>query len=263
MRRSLTRTLLTSLFVFLLAASAAAQSDEDVQAVEAILEYSLVDNVLSGQAEAFMGAVASVVGSDAELDSVGLEQIVNEEFSSARMREDVVNTLIASSLPVVLGEVSELLSNGSIRQVSDLLADYEPPETLEEYVQALQVETPPQERIELIAGLADANQAAGFYLLLDETAREAAHDVASVVTDGDAPAFTELDEAVAQQQLQRGFQFAVVSFLHRYRPVGDELIAAATEEYRSSAGQWYVENYSLALAESIRLAALRVLERIG
>lgn len=236
-------------------------AQDDVAAIESILEYSLVENVLSGQSSAFLMAVSDVVGSTVDLEARGVPTIVAEEFAPERMREDVVSALLRSALPVVVGEVSEMLRSGAIGQVSDLLADYEPPESLETFMEALQDEAPPRERVALIAGLAEAQQVAGVYLLLDERARESAHAVAAVLTNG-APEFEPLEESVEAEQLQRGFQFAVVSSLQRYRPVSDELVASATAEYESAPGQWYVENYSLALAESIRLAALRVVERL-
>ncbi len=239
-----------------------ALAQDELAAIELILEYSLVDNVLEGQATAFLVALEQVVGSEVDLESAGVERVVGEEFALDRMRKDVVDLLRESSVPVVLEEVSELLSTSSIAQVSDLLADYEPPETLEAFVQTLQAKPPPRERVALLAGLAEAQQAAGFYLLLDETTREGAHELAAVLTEDRSPPYDALEDSVAEEQLERGHQFAVVSFLHRYRPVEDTLIASATSDYRTRQGQWYVENYSLALAGSIRRAALRVVERL-
>ncbi|MEM7415664.1 MAG: hypothetical protein AAF389_09235 [Gemmatimonadota bacterium] len=235
---------------------------DDGAAIEAILDYSLVDNILGGQSAAFLMALSEVVGPSVDLEAAGVATVVAEEFAPERMRDDVVGAMLQSALPVVVGEVSEMLRDGAIGQVSSLLAEYEPPESLEAFVDGLQREGPPRERVELIASLADAQQAAGFYLLLDERARESAHEVAAALTGGGSPEYEPLDEAVEMEQLQRGFQFAIVSFLHRYRPVDDELVASATAEYETAPGQWYVENYSLALAESIRLAALRVVERV-
>ena len=123
-------------------------------------------------------------------------------------------------------------------------------------------EREPEERVALMRGLADAQQVAGVYLLLDETTREGAHRVASALTDGRSPPYLAVEAAFAEEELERGLQFAIVSSLHRFRPVGDELVASATAEYRTSPGQRYVESYSLALASSIRLAALRVLDRL-
>lgn len=239
-----------------------AQAPADMEALEAILEYSLVDNILSGQAMAFSNAVRGVVGTSEDRDLDELDRFVSEEFAPDRMRADVISAMYEASLPIVLEELSRLLTVGAIGQVRDIVDAYDPPETLEAYVQTLQAQPPPEERVVLMAALADAQQAAGFYLLLDESAREGAHQVARALTHGQAAAYEPLAEAVIQSQLQRGFQFAVVSFLHRYRPVEDELVAGATADYQTAAGQWYVENYSLALAESIRLAAMRVRDRL-
>ena len=100
--------------------------------------------------------------------------------------------------------------------------------------------------------------AASFYLLLDERVREEAHRVAAIVTGGRSPQYRDLDPAVEREQLQRGRQFAVVSYLHRFGPVEDALVEAATADYGTPAGQRYVEAFSLAVAGSIQLAGLRV-----
>lgn len=256
------RPILGAFALALLSAPIAAQTESAAATLDLILEYSLVENILGGQSEAFILAVQQAGGSttDARLDE--LTRVVSEEFASNRMRQDVVSSMYEASLPVILESLSVLLTTGSIAEVTDITGNYEPPESLEEYLSTFEGNPPPEARVALIAALADAQEAAGFYLLLDEAAREGAHEVASAMTEGASPGFEPLEESVIQDQLQRGFQFAVLSFLHRYRPVEDSLVASATAEYQTEAGQWYVVNYSTALAESIRLAASRVADRL-
>ena len=99
-------------------------AQEDVEAIEVILGYSLVDDVLAEQADAFLGVLAQVAGGGAA--SPEIEQVVREEFDPARLRGYVVEELRETSSPPELREISELLRNGAIGQVSDLVVGYEP-----------------------------------------------------------------------------------------------------------------------------------------
>lgn len=251
------------LATLLLAIPVNGTAQQDLEAIEVILDYSLVDNVLEGQAAAFLVALEEVLGVDVDFESATVERVVREEFAPDRMRTYIVEELQATSLPAELTEISGLLQDGAIGQVSDLVADYEPSESFEAFMRSLQTSPPREDRVDLLAELADAQQLAGLYLLLDETIREGAHRVASIITDGESPPYVELERSIEEEQLQRGRQFAVASYLHRFRPVDDSLVASATADYLTGPGQSYVERYSLALAEAIQLAALRVSGRLS
>jgi hypothetical protein len=218
--------------------------------------------VLEGQVDAFLTELQELLGAD-DVASGRVERIVREEFAPDRMRDRVAEELEARSLPAELEEAAALLRGGAIGRVSDLVARYDPPESFEAFVAALRTSPPSQERVQRLAEFADAQQAASLYLLLDETLRKGAHRVASVTTGGESPPYAELDPATVRERLERGRQFAVLSYLHRFRPVDAELLASATADYRTTRGRWFVETYSLALAESIQLAALRVAGRVG
>jgi hypothetical protein len=233
---------------------------EDLEAIEVILGYSLVDDVLSEQADAFLGVLEQIAGGG--VASPEIEQVVREEFDPTRLRGYVVEELRGTSLPSELTEIADLLRNGAIGQVSDLVVGYEPPESFQVFVITLETSPPPEERVEVLAQLADAQQASGFYLLLDETIREGAHRVLSVLTDGSSPPYAPLELSVEAEQLRRGRQFTIVSYLHRFGRVDDALVQAATMDYRTETGQRYVERYSLSLAEALQLAALRVAGRL-
>ena len=238
-----------------------ARAQDDLAAIEVILGYSLVEPVLEGQAESFLLALSPLIGTEHE--TTGIERVVREEFAADRIRTYVVDAFLVGSLPEELAEGAELLRNGAIGRVSQLVAEYEPPETLEAFIQAMRATPPRADRVDLLSQFADAQQAASFYLLLDETLRKGAHRVASVVTEDDHSEYVELAPSARGEQLRRGRQFAVVSYLHRFRPVGDDLVTAATQDYLTHAGQWYVRIYSLALADAIQLAALRVAGRLS
>mgnify|MGYP006278274311 FL=1 len=253
--------LLASLLLFALPAEGGAQ--EDSEAIQELLDYSLVENVLDGRADAFLTELRELLGPDVDFASGRVERIVREEFASDRIRGYVAEQLKVNSLPAELEEAAALLRGGAIGRVSDLVARYDPPESFEAFVAGLRNSPPAQERVQLLAEFTDAQQAASLYLLLDETVRRGAHRVASVMTGGGSPPYAELDPAAVRERLQRGRQLAVLSYLHRFRPVEAELLASATADYRTSRGRWFVEAYSLALAESIQLAGLRVAGRLS
>ncbi len=237
-------------------------TEDKLTAIEVILDVSLVDNVLQGQGPAFLLALDRIESADIDFDSAGLRQIVADEFASERMRRDVVWALQTSAKTPMLEDIAVLMSEGSIGQLSEVLADYEPPESFDVYMRSLDASPAPRQRIELLAELADAQHAASLYLLLDESIREEAHRVAAFMTDGESPPYTELADSVTQRELNKGRQFAIAASLHRFRPVGDTLVAAAAADYRTEAGQEYVRTFSMALAESIQRATRRVIQRL-
>ncbi len=238
-------------------------AQDDSVAIEVILESSFADDVLMGQAEAFLFALGQVTESAGEVVGGEAEAIVREEFAPDRLRGHVIDALRERARVEELVEASELFLNGPIGRVNGLVATYEPDESLDVFMRSLRSTPPRPERVDVLTELADAQQTAVFYLLLDETAREGAHRVASLITDGRSASYEELAPASREEQLRRGREFAVATYLHRLQPVDDSLAASAAEAYRSERGQWFVETYARALADALQLAALRVAGRLS
>ena len=63
-------------------------------------------------------------------------------------------------------------------------------------------------------------------------------------------------------RLDQSFQAVVVQFLYRYQGVPDDVIERATAEARTDAGRWFVETYSLGVAEALRAAGSRVAQQL-
>src|SRR5690606_7215994 len=141
---------------------------------------------------------------------------------------------------------------------ADLMAmrEAEPSETLEQYALRLQSEPPPEPRVMVIAEWVQVQKAADFFLAVQEGQRAAAHTIAAALGDA-APAYEPLTQGAVAQQLQQYFGVALVSFLQMFERAPDDLIARATADYASPAGQWYVDAYSLGLLEAIESAAGR------
>lgn len=238
-------------------------AQERSEALDVLLEYALADDVLGGQAASFLQAIDEVGGGRIDPNSTGIAALVLEEFAAERLHAYAIEALDQALSTPELEAITTLLEEGAIGELSDMVADFEPEESLEAFARTLATAPPPQDRVELLTRFADAQHAAALYLLVDERVREAAHRVASIATGGQTPPYRNLDPLVERDQLQRGRQFAVLSYLHRLRPAGDALVASATAAYLTSYGQLYVESLSLAMAEAIQLAGLRVAGRLS
>jgi hypothetical protein len=110
-------------------------------------------------------------------------------------------------------------------------------------------------------GWAEAQRSGEFFVLVQEALREAAYHVAETLRD-DAPQFAPLTGDQLAISLQSSLGASVIRFLHGLEPVPDALMARGTREFRSSAGQWFAEAYALGVAQAIREAGNRVVERL-
>lgn len=238
------------------------ESSSGSEPIDVILQYSMIDNVVQGQGAAVMAQLREgLPGHDEE--TIGeLEALVLEEYSVDLLRADVRQFMLDQSLPVILDDLVGWLGTGAQAEIREIEDSYEPPESLQEYAQGLASNPPPEARILLVAEWARVQGAGDFYVLLQEAARQAAQEMARLV-DPASPAYTPLTEELYLQQVQQGFQFALVSFLHRFRPASDELIRTAITEYERESGQWYAEAYSFGVAEAIRSAGRRVQARLN
>lgn len=110
-------------------------------------------------------------------------------------------------------------------------------------------------------GIAAAQAAGDFFVLVGERTREAAHRIAAA-KDPTLGAFEAISDEEWAQRSQSNFMGVVVSFLHRYESVSDELMAEALEEWKSDAGVWYVRAYSEALGETAVAAGVALAAEI-
>lgn len=224
--------------------------------VEALLDLSQVESIVGGRAPAFTRQVALLAGdlTDAELGR--LVPAVTAAFAPELLRADIASFL-AEEAPA--GTIDTLLAwhrDGATAELLRLSRSYTPPRTLDEYARALTTDPPPEERVRGMVEWVEAQGAGDFFVLLEESLTQAAHTVLAELRPG-SPSFRPLAGEPLFSQLDASFNAAVATFLRSLEPVPDDVIRRATAEYASEAGRWYVENYSLAVAEAMRAAGSR------
>ena len=233
-----------------------------VSAVDQLLDRSGLESIISARAGAFTRQVALLAGdlNDEELER--LVPAVQSAFASESLRE-TASSFIESEAPND-GTVSEVLgwiaggANAEVRRVVDA---YEPPFTLQEYTQSLTTSPPEGDRIRLVAEWARIQGAGDFFVLLEEALNEAAHAVWAEFRP-DAPPFAPARGGALRTRLMDSFNASVVSLLYSHETVPDSVLQEATVEYATDAGQWYVQAYSLAVAEAMRTAGQRVVTEL-
>lgn len=149
---------------------------------------------------------------------------------------------------------ARLLETGAIASV-DAARDASPPSvTLDEYVAGLEEHPPTQARIQLMNQVV-AGQAAGpAQILLAERIREASHRIARA-TGAEVEPFAPLTQADWVTRAEEAHRETLISFLHQYENVPDELLEARVQDWITDAGAWLSEAYSVALAETVSVAA--------
>jgi hypothetical protein len=233
------------------------------EAIDRLLEHARVETIVSARAGAFTRQVALLAEdlTDAELER--LVPAVQEAFAPELLRADV-RSFIAWEAPdeEMVGEALRMLESGANAEMRRVVDAYEPPLDLQAYMRALLATPPDSDRVDVIVEWTRTQGTGDFYVLLDESLRQAAFEVWATFRP-DAPRFQPATGAELQARLVDSFNASVVSFLRAYEPVPDSLLAAATEELASPAGQWYVEAYSLGVAAAMRAAGRRVVAALA
>lgn len=229
--------------------------------IERVLEHSRIESIVAGRAATFTRRVALMAGDLTDPELERLVPAVRAAFAPEPMRRDVAAFMEAQAPAGMLTDLLAMLESGAHAELTRIRRGYEPPLSLEEYARSMMETPPPDERVRLVVEWTEVQGAAGFYVLMDEALTEAANAVVAVLRP-DAPAFEPLAGPELQARLDDSFNGAVVSFLRGLEPVPDEVLRAATEEYAGETGQWYVESYSLGVAEAMRNAGARVVESL-
>jgi hypothetical protein len=244
------------------ASPAFAQTDAGLtQYLDVILEQSKAEDVLGGQAQAMVEQLQAA-GTDVDPDALASTlALVREEFALDRLRRDLVAFMADAADADLVAELTRWLDAGANAEIRRVEESFQPPETLEEFARGLQDSAPPQARIQLVARWAATQGAGDFYIILEEAAREAVHGILAKLELGLGD-FAPLTRQSYSEQHDRSLQFAIVSFLHRFREVPDGVIERAIGEYESESGQWYIEAYTIGIAEAILNAGARVVARV-
>jgi hypothetical protein len=225
--------------------------------VERLLEASEISSVVDQRARVFTRQVAVLVAdlSDEELER--LVPAVQAGFAPELLRRDVAAFMEAEAEEGRIEEVLVWIENGASADARRLVAAYEPPLALQEWLEEYTDEPPTRERVRLIARWTEARGSGDFFVLLDEALVEAAFAVRGVLRPG-SPEFEPMRRSALLGRLERSFNASVLTALHESETVPDDVVRAATAELESEPGVWYVQTWQLAVAEAVRSAGQRV-----
>jgi hypothetical protein len=248
---------LLALATLLPASPADAQSDSE--AVTALLDHSEVEAILGSFEEGVRAAVGQLSGSTLSAEA---SEVLGRHLTIDALLPITRAELEGRGTSETLRAAAGLAEAGAISKVDSIANARPPASTLEEYAASLEAAPPPRERITLVAQIASAQFAGDFYVLLSERIQESAHIIVAAM-DPDVPPYAPPTEAAWREQSQQNLLGAVVSFLYRYESVDDDLLEAALTEWSSPAGSWYAEAYTLALGETLLIAADAIAAELG
>lgn len=222
--------------------------------VEALLATSRIRDVIAGLDALYLEhlrvvGLDSLVSTDPELDAA-----VARAFADSLVYEDVVRFLAARDGGERAARALDALRADALDEL-DRMPD--PDQPLDAFVDGFARRGPPLARVRLMARWAEIQKAGAFYVFMDQAAREAAHTLARRVGATDAE-FEPLSREEFADAYQRNMNRAVVAFLWRYQDADDAVVREALEAYGSEDGQWWVQEYTLAVSHAIRRAGLRV-----
>jgi hypothetical protein len=225
--------------------------------VERLLERSGIESIVSDRARAFTRQVALFAGDLTDPELERLVPAVQQAFAAEALRADVV-AFIESEVPdeATVAEVLRFEEAGANARVRQIVDAHEPTLSLPEYARSLLTSPPAQQRVDIVVEWAETQGAGDFFVLIDEALRQAAYEVWGVLRR-DTPRFMPASGPELQARLADSFNASVVTFLHAYETVPDSLLSAATAEYATEAGQWYVDAYTLGVAQAVRAAGQR------
>lgn len=229
---------------------------------ERLLEASEISNVIDQRGRVFTRQVAMLASdlSDEELERLVLA--VQAGFAPELLRRDVAEFMVAEAPEGRLEEVLEWMEGGGSAEARRILAGYEPPLSLQDWLTEYTDEPPTPERVRLVARWTEARGTGEFFVLLDEALAEAAFAVRGVMRPG-SPEFEPMRGSELRGRLERSFNASVLTALHSSETVPDDVVRSSTAELESEAGRWYVVTWQLAVAEAVRSAGRRVVATLG
>ena len=226
--------------------------------IDRILQTSSVEEFLAQAADQIELVVLMEVS---PADSAEVHEALSAAFVVDSMRRNIVDQMATASSPAVLDDLESWLFEGPVARVAAIRDAHEPAVDLETYARSLQSKPPEPARIRAVAQHAQAQKAAGFYVMVQEVTREILGAVRGSLSGREAE-FVPFTDAEYVRALEAYFNVAVVSFLQQYEPVPVKLLEESTERYASPAGQWYVDQYSLAVATALRMAGEKAVSRL-
>ncbi len=236
----------------------AGQGTVNADDVRALLAVSQIENIISSLDELYLEHLMSMGLAPAADTVPGLGTAIKSAFSDSLIYRDVMAFLMDQDAGAQAAAARSVFENGPMETLHGLP---DPEVSLEEFVAGLADARPPIERIRLMAQWAELQSAGAFYVLLDQAARESVHALARDLGAVDVP-FEPLSKEEFQDAFRRNMNGAVISFLWRYQAADDGLLQEGLNAMATESGQWWVEQYTLAVAEAVRRAGGRVLNRL-
>jgi hypothetical protein len=230
-------------------------------AVDTLIDASGIPNVLAGLGGVVQAQLARIAPALPAEQMARAREVVARQFEGARLYESVAAALTSQAQSGQLVELYEGFTAGAVSETRRQAAAYRPPLPLDQFVAALSDVPPPQERVQVMLRLAEAQGAASLYLTLAESARGAA-TVAARALDPNIPSFRALPDDQVALALEQHDRQTVVLFLHRYAPLSDAQIAALAERYESPAGRWFVDALTRAVRDAVLTAAERAADEL-
>jgi hypothetical protein len=230
-------------------------------AVDTLIDVSGIPNVLAGLGGVVQAQLARIAPNLPAEQSARAREVLARHFEGARLYESVAAALRAQAQPEQLGELYEGFTTGAVADTRKQAAAYRPPLPLDQFAQGLSDLPPPQERVQLMLRLAEAQGAAQLYLTLAESARGAATAAARAL-DAGVPSFRSLPDDQVALALEQHDRQTVLLFLHRYAPLSDAQIARLAERYESPAGRWFVDALTRAVRDAVLTAAEKAADEL-
>lgn len=227
-----------------------AQAQEVDPSTTRLLEYSEVRSILGGFHDGIGGTLAS---RGIEL-TPEQDEVLSEALSVETLLPIMRHQFERLGDSEIRAAAAALVRDGALAQVESAVDAQPPSTTIEEYLAELEREPPPQARVRLVSDVIMAQAAGAFYVLLEERTREAAHRIVQALETSSEP-FEPISEEEWVARAEQGHLQALVSFLHRYENVPDDLMRSSLDEWNSDPGSWFVEAYSRALGETLLAAA--------
>jgi hypothetical protein len=225
--------------------------------VERLLDLAGIESILAPRVRAFTRRVALLAGDLTDTELERLVPAVQAAFAPSSLRDAVASFMAGEADEGSVATVLAWQADGANAEARRIATAYQPPLTLEAYTRSLMKDPPREGRIRVMLEWAESQGAGELFVLLDEALTEAAYAVWAEFR-ASAPSFTPTAGAELQTRLTDSFNASMVTLLRSHESVPDSVLRTATAEYSTDPGQWYVQTYSLAVAEAVRAAGKQV-----
>jgi len=251
------RRVLAALLVLMHAPPVRAQEG----ALATVLTQVRASTVLAGAGAQVWRQLVALGGISEGPDGERVYAAVAEAFTLHLLLDDVAEVLGDAPPAGALEAVAAFLSSGATGALQRAMDARPPSGSIDDYMDEILVTRPPRSRSELVLRWTEAQGAPDFYLLVGESAREAALQILDAAFNADHSALRTPPEELLE--LREGIQAgAFLSFMRQLDGAPDEQIAASAAEYETEAGRWFVERYRVAVAVALRRGGERAAQRL-